>query len=498
MAAERPLLLGQWLRLVAFHGAGAAIAAATVALAAMGVPPAVYGDYGVMLSLVHSASSIGFGWINAGIVRIGREEFMGTGSMAGTLRAGLALAAFVAMAIVLVSVTVAAVLPRWPSPAERAMMAAAFLALVAFQFFATAAHAHGRFEGFAGGQIIARLGPLAAAGVFLVLSDQGPLVLLAGATIGYLLAAHHCARPILARPLRSDRAWRTRATEIVRYARWLPVSSVAVMALQWMGFWLVHRGVGAAEAGILLWAMGALALVGGALQPLGASLAPRLIDLRLADDRAGLGHRLDLLIAIGVLLASLAPFLVGCVLLAGALLLPAAYAPAAGPLAALFASLPALALSSVAVPLVSAFERMIGRLVAVIVAGAAVQLAVLLVLVPGFGAEGAAYATALTTALMAAAHCALARIARGGMESLRTVLSRALAVGAVPIACAVLLRQVGPWQTAALGPILTLALLLACRRGGLLRLLGDFAPQLWALPAWPRRLAIAALAWLAR
>ena len=61
-----PSFLAQWLRLLAFQGAGLAMSAGTVALAAVVLPPAVYGQYGLMLSMVQIASGVGLLWLQSG------------------------------------------------------------------------------------------------------------------------------------------------------------------------------------------------------------------------------------------------------------------------------------------------------------------------------------------------------------------------------------------------------------------------------------------------
>lgn len=498
MAHDRRPLLGQWIGLLGYHVVAASIAALTVALAAAVVPPAVYGDYGVMLSIVQCAGSIGLVWINQGVVRVGREERQQTGGTAGTVRAGFVLSALIGLVL---GVCAAVVFTMWPAWAMGgvavAIMAGTFCSLAAFQFLTSVSLSHGRFEGFAGGQVISRLGLLGGVLAFVVQDGLGPLVLLAGAGVGWLAAALYTGRPLTHASCRSADGWQARAREIVRYGRWLPLASAAGLLSQWMGLWLVHRQLGSSEAGIMLWATSVLALAAGTLQPLGAALSPRLIDLRLSDDRSRLRAQLALFVAIGLLLACLSPCVTASVLIAGMLLLPAAYAAAEGPVAVLFAAVPALTLSAVVIPLASAFERFIGALVAVIIAGAVVQLCLLPVLMPLYGVEGACFALATSTALMAVANCALAKATHSGREQLLPQIVRTAAVGIVPIVFAVAIRASEPRHALIIGLAASIGLLWLSRRAGLLRPLGALAPQFAFLPPGPQRLVLRVIAWLA-
>lgn len=406
-----PSFLAQWLRLLVFQGAGLGMAAATVAIAAVAVPPAEYGQYGLMLSMVQIASGVGLLWIQAGLLRYGREELRTSGRPDDTLAAALVLAGCVLAAILVVGWALGPWLGlRLGLP--QGFLAVAMSCLVAFAAFelaSYAAQARGRFDGYAGGQIIARAGPLLGMLALLAGHGGGATLLMTCAGIGWLLAAVWTARSACIDGFHPSGAWHRRVRPIVAYGHLLPLSVAASLLSQWMGLWFVRAQVGLADAGVLLWAMGLYSLIASITQPLGAILAPRMIDLRLEGDDRELRYRIDLILAAGLLLAVLIPVVLVVTRLSADALLPAAYSGATPILVSLLSVFPTVLVGSALSPLIGANEGMIRRIVALNIAACALSFCSLLVLVPRLGTMGAAGAMMLTSTAISFGNLVLAR-----------------------------------------------------------------------------------------
>lgn len=433
-----PSFLAQWLRLLVYQGTGLGIAAATVAVAAMAVPPAEYGQYGLMLSMVQIASGVGLLWIQAGLLRYGREEFRASGRADDTVAAALVLAGCV-LAVVLAS--------GWlvgPWLKLRLGLPDGFLAVVmsclvvfaAFELASYAAQARGRFDGYAGGQIIARSGALLGMLVLLAGYGGGATFLMASAGLGWALAAAWTARSACAGGFRPSAGWPRQVRPLVAYGHLLPVSVAASLLSQWMGLWIVRAQIGLAEAGVLLWAMGLYSLIAGITQPLGAILAPRMIDLRLGGDDRELRYRIDLILAAGLLLATLFPVVLVATKLTADAFLPATYAGATPILVSLLSVFPAMLVGSALSPLIGANENMIRRTVALNVVACGLSICCLLVLVPRVGTMGAAGAMMLTSVTISFGNLILARqcLAPSARPGMSGILGRQALNSAMPAA----------------------------------------------------------------
>lgn len=481
-----------------FQGAGLILAAGTVAMAALAVPPATYGQYGLMLSVVQIASGVGLGWINQGLLRVGREEFRQRGSSSDSLAGAVALSAgmMVILSAAAFSLGPALEAATGFSATTFAFLAISLLAFGAYETLSYAAQANGRLDGYAGGQIIARAGPFVAVVLMLAGWATSATFLMVCASLGWAAAAIYTGGATFARGFQPTAEWEDKIRAIVRYGRWLPIGSAAGMLSQWMGLWFVRSHVGLAEAGVLLWAMGVYSMVAGALQPLGAILSPRMVDLRLADDKVEIQYRLDLILAAGLLAAALMPAALGLIKLVGATVLPSSYAGAVPLLTLLLAAFPSILLAAGLSPLVVAFEALMPRLVAMNVAAAAFNFAGLTILVTRFGAVGAAISSTLAVFVMTTGMLAFARSAAGDAGRRRRSYSRQSVIGLLPSAVAVAMLPLSGSSAVAFGCALTAAGLAAGRAMGAFFPLSALRPQVAALPRPISALALRVLSWI--
>lgn len=476
-------LLATWLRLGGFQAVGFVLSAATVALAAIAVEPAEWGRYGLLLSMVQTAQGVCLGWINQAIVRLGREELAREGSIAGTLGAA-AMLAVPAFAVALLGLIAAG---RWlglPGGVLLAVVVATLL-LACFEAAAYAGQAMGRFTGYTSGQLLYRLGPLAVVAAALAGAGVGALAILGGAAAGWLAAAIATGAATRAGPLRLPRAARADIGRLWRYGRLLPIASAAAVLVAWMDVWFISALIGARAAGVYWWAYSVVALAGGLLLPLSAALAPRMIDVRLGDDRAELERHRRLMLAL-VLLAALSVMaaLVPLHVLAD-LALPERYRQSGPLMVVLSAGLPAQLGAALATPLLVAFEDRVARVVGLNVATALLKLLLNALLVPGMGEMGAAVSTVVALWMWA-----LALVGSIPAETPAGTRGHALALaaatGVTVAACALLAARGSASQALAVCALALVASVLLLRRQRLLAPLVALEPALAALPGWCR------------
>ena len=500
--ASRPIatLLGTWLRLLLYQGAGVGLAMATAALAAVAVPPAVYGEYGLLLSIVQVASGVALSWVNQGLLRIGREEFGRRGTSADTLAAAMALLAMLVIALLAAAVALGPLLARATGLplAHLAVIAPCLLAFVLFETMSYAAQANGRLEGFTGGQVLARCGPFAGVALMLYGWGSDAVFLIACAGIGWVVAASFAGAAALANGVKPTPAWRSQISRIVAYGRLLPIASAAGMLSAWMGLWFVRGHAGLAEAGVLLWSMGVFSLLTGVLQPFSAILAPRMIDLKLADDKATLQRGIDVMLAAALLLAALMPLALSGLRMLFAAAVPGNYASATPLLVVLLSALPALLVAATLSPLLGAFESILPRLVALHATVSALNFCLLSLLVVRVGALGAALASTLAVTATTAGCLLLFQRVMGGRGISRRRWLELAVVGLLPPAFALLLSAAGGAWGLTAGALASLALILGGRGLASFRALAALAPQLVHTPVLRAPAFMRLIEWVSR
>jgi O-antigen/teichoic acid export membrane protein len=483
MNRATPLIV-TWVQLMGFQALGLLMSVSTIALAAVAVPPAVWGTYGLLLSIVQVGYAVGLGWIGQSILRIGREEYAREGHIKATLSSAAPLAlAFLAaiVAILWLAAPLASGFVALPYGTPL-LIVAALASFTLFQMTSYAAQATGRLDGYTTGQLLYRLGPLLAVGAAWSGLGADPAHLLAGALGGWLVAGIATRRAT--RDSRIGIA--SISGEVVQsiwgYGRLLPIASTAAILVAWMDIWFIRAFIDAEAAGTYWWAYSVLTLGGAILIPLSAALAPRMIDLRLAESRAEIASRRELIVA-GCLLAAVVAIAGSAPLKAlSDLLLPVRYQPAGPLLAMLAASLPAQMAAYGASPLVLAFETMLPRVVALHVGAAALKSLANILLIPVMGVAGAALATGIT--IWAWALCLTAMIPAGRANegrSLPSILVAAL-VGAILMGSAYAVSGFPPGTGFLTSSVVALSLWLVLKRAGLLSPLLGLEASLAALP----------------
>jgi O-antigen/teichoic acid export membrane protein len=359
---------------------------------------------------------------------------------------------------------------------------AALASFALFQLTSYAAQATGRLDGHMIGQLLCRLGPLLAVGAAWSGLGVRPVYLLAGAAAGWLAGAVATRRATRDNRIVVGSVSREVLQNIWHYGRLLPIASTAAILVAWMDIWFVRVFIDARAAGVYWWAYSLLTLGGAILIPLSAALAPRMIDLRLAEKRAEIASRRQLIIA-GGLLAAILAIAGGAPLKAlSDLLLPERYQPAGPLLVMLAASLPAQMAAYGASPVVVAFETLLPRVVALHVGAAVLKALLNVLLIPAIGVAGAALATGIS--IWAWALCLIALIPMdraGGTRSLPPILVAAL-VGAILLICAWAIATLPPGPGFLTGTAVAFSLWLVLKRAGLLSPLLGLEANLAALP----------------
>jgi O-antigen/teichoic acid export membrane protein len=493
--------LVSWLRLAMFQGGGLVVVLATMALAAIHIPPAVYGQYALLLSVVQISSGVALSWLNQSILRFAREEFSRSKG-SGQVLATTLLLELGAYGIVLVALWLARPwLGGWMdlSMPVFVALAASLLFLALFEAMSYAAQAGGRFDGYALGQILVKLGPLAAVASIAAGFAADPRLLLWGACLGWCAGAIFTARSLL--QLQSQRklsAWRpslTVARRVISYGWLLPIASIAGVLVAWMNVWFIRAIAGAAEAGVYWWAYGVFAVGAALLMPLGAVIAPEMIDLRLKDRQHEIGRRIDIIVAAAMMLSALMPAIIAALYLVASLALPAGYAASAAIIALLFVALPAQLVTYASSSLTQAYEHFVPRMVLINVLAALINAAGTLVSVPRVGGIGAAIATVLAVWFAAIATLVVARsVLFEPAPVARALLRVGLAAMAI-FACAASMLLVPLHHSVSIGLLGTLVLTAAMRKIGALEALQQLEPHLAILP-WSIR-SISSRAFLA-
>ncbi len=483
--------------MLGYQVVGFALTIAATMLAAVAVPPKVFGDYYYMLSLIQVTLGIALTWMAQAVALFARQEVQDGGS------GGEALAsAFAGQGVTLVIVAAGGLAVWWALPNVFAGSAGAVLAMgAALVMFAVlesvsyALQAMHRFEGIGLCTALSKLGPLGAvAAVWAGLPATAEVLLLgtAGGLAVALAAAYRVLPAGYAATVRPR--WQT-LRNMLAYGWRLPMAGAAGILSAWMHIWFVRAYGGAAEAGVYAWAASLHVIATATLMSLSSVLAPDLIDLALRDDRKGAMRRLGQIMAGAAGLAIVMPAVMGMLRVMG-LALPGQYAAAGPVLVLLLATLPAQLLTILSGPLRRAYPAMIASIVAINVATAVLNLGLNFVLTPTFGVTGAAVSLGLSvwfnaTALLIRFRHHLTGGSAGSGRQLATL-------GVTVLGAALAIAHLAPAAALALGLGLSVIYLVAFRAMGMLYAMGDLPGDLGALPLPLRRALVAGFAWCAR
>lgn len=470
-------LLWQWLQVLGLQGVAFAIAAATVALTANIVPPAVYGEYTLLLSVLQITSGLVFSWLNQSIFRFAREEFNATGSVWQTLNTALM---FQCGLVMVLSILVWCLfIYRGEAlgihPFMLAILVAGLFPIVLTEAFSFACQASNRFSGYGAGQVLIKLGPFLAVLFFMSGHQATSAYLLFGALAGWMLSSAYlvCRLPAIA-PKTVGFNFAI-LKQLIAYGWKLPFATISGIVVTWMGVWAIRYFQDIPSAGLYAWSTSLYSLIVGALMAYSAVIAPRMTDMRLSGSSANIAQTLRFAAAAALLAAALLPLALLLVRLAGLTIWPTQYAAAEIPFLVLIGALPAQVLSYTISPLLMAYQHAVGRVVAINIMAAGVNIIGNLVLIPFFGLLGAALAASLAVWSMALPLLWLSwRIASSDVSP--SDLGRIAIGGLFAIGCS-LAAALSP-------PIAGLAICFCALLTGLLlaRYQQWFAPLLWLLP----------------
>jgi len=496
-AIEPPGFLVRWLQVLGFQGIGFGITAATVALAVAVVPPAVYGEYGSLVSAVQLVASVALSWVAQSSLRFAREEFGNTGAVGVTLRSALGLQGLVYVAGALLAGLAAFALRDVVGVSGAILLPAALavLALAAFETASYVAQGAGLARGLGAGALITKLGPFAAVlAIWWGMPASAPL-LLAGMAAGFAAAFLFTLQAVPRVPRAGPRIDRETARRIIGYGAILPISAAAGATGAAMHVWFVRGFAGLESAGAYAWAGSVYALLIAPLLPLASLIAPRMIDNRLAGRSAETRGQLAAFLAAVVLSAAALPLLIA-LLRCAVLALPDRYA-AAGPILCLLVSaLPAQMLASLTSPIIMAHDSLIGSIVKINFAAVLAAFAANAMLTPWLGGFGAALALSVSIWTAAILLYRLAsRTVPVELPQARSTAVRLVALGTVVAAGDMMLLQVPLVLLWPLAGLMSTVMLLVLRQLAMLSGAGEIAQLLRQIAGNPPVCLTRFLAW---
>ena len=380
------------LRLLSFG-----LAAAFLAIVAGAVPAAEFGRYSLVLSvvLVIGSGLLSFG--NPALLRFAREEYTASGLVGRALatrlvaHAGLTLVVLTALWLLhpLLSAKIGV-----PSDSLGLMVLA--LLLVPLNEMATfAAQSVNRYTGYGIGPVILRLAQLASVTLIYVLAVASWKILMIGTLAGYGLCAILSWSRV---PRRAIRNLRPSLHEFRRFGNFswsLPIASMSVVLMDWMDLWFIQYFLGTASVGVYAWVYNISLMARALLTPLGALVAPRLIDLSVTKDTAALARIVRVSQSLVLLVIALIPGIVGLFIVALGAVDLGDYQAGIAPAMILIAAGAFQFGVTFWYPMILAQEQLVARGTLVLLLGAALNAAGNWLLIPLLAAPGAAFATAL-------------------------------------------------------------------------------------------------------
>ncbi len=465
MHATRTVLSVGALRLLSLLCAAAFIAGVTAL-----VPPDVYGFYILVLSCAQVVVGALLSWPNPGLLRHGREEYVAQGSIGAFLGARLALHGILLALLLPAAVLVAPLLADWIGTGNcgiAGFLALSFLVMPLSDMGAVVAQATNRFLPFGTSVLLQRLLQVGAIGLIYAGAAPSWELLYLASLAGYAAAAAAAWMLVPRGVWKGFVVTREGLRRLVSYGRLLPVSIMAAYLITWMDTWFIRHFLDAAAVGRYAWAYSVTLLATTLLVPLSAVLGPKAIDLHLAGDAGRQRTLAASSIAACLLLAALVPLGVGLVAAVGAAVPLGDYRNSLPSLLILCAAVVFQAGISLAEPRIYADERLVPRAVGISVVMACVNALLNMLLIPWYGIEGAALATAAAYGVGMLLQWAVV-----GMHWRMPV-----AAGIAGTGLAALLAAVTPLNALAAGGVISVVAVTVGRQSGLFVALADLLPR---------------------
>lgn len=434
------------------------------------VPPDVYGFYILILSCAQVVVGSLLSWPNLGLLRHGREEYVVQGGMGVFLGARLALQGILLALLLPVAVLAAPLLAEWIGTGNRGIagfLALSFLVMPLSDIGAVVAQATNRFLPFGTSVLLQRLLQVGAIGFIYAGAAPSWELLYLASLAGYAAAAAAAWMLLPRGVLKGFAVTGEGIRRLVSYSRLLPISIMAAYLITWMDTWFIRHFLDAAAVGRYAWAYSVTLLATTLLVPLSAVLGPKAIDLHLACDVRRQKTLSASSIAACLLLAALVPLGVGLVAVAGAVVPLGDYKNSLPSLLILCSAVVFQAGISLAEPRIYADERLVPRVVAISVIMASVNALLNMLLIPIYGIEGAAFATATAFGT--------GMLLQWELVGMRWILP--IAAGIAGTVLAVLLTAVTPLNALTVGGVISAIALAVGRQSGLFADLAEVLPQ---------------------
>ena len=486
-------MLRTYFGLVGLQVLGTALALIFLALVAAYVPADVFGQHMLILSVAQAVVAVGLSWSNAGLLRVGREDYGRSGTVGGAFGARLVLHAVLLVVLVPALFIFEDRLTALVGFSAGAMpwLVMLIVVLSTSEMIGYAAQARGRFSLYGLGPVALKAAQTAAAVLFAVGIATGWGALVAATILGYAMTALIAWRQLPGTVGRL-RANGPSLKAILHYSWSLPLGSAGGMAVAWAGLWYLNHHADTATVGAYAWAYNVSLLVAALLTPLSAMLTPRLIDADLAAGRDGLTRYAHAAASLACLWMAILPLGMAVALTLFAVLDFGGYEAARGPALIMIGATSFQFIAYLVNPAVAPRGDLMPWVVLINLASAAVNIALVALLVPSLGAVGAALAMAGALGIATWLLLLLAR-----RVAIPPAVLPAVAVSSIPLAVALAAEVIPAGAAIALCLAASIAGVYGARRLGILRDLGILLPLLADLPRSLAQPGTRIMRWLA-
>ncbi len=393
-------MLKTYFSLVILQFVGLFFSACFIVLISFAVPADVFGKFSLVLSIIQIVSTVGLGWTNAALLRYAREEYSARGTIGEALVARLSIHVVLMILIFSVLSVYEAKIVEWTRTGTGTLqlIMLGILAISVAEMGSYAGQAVKRFSGYGWAFVAAKGIQFGTAILIYVGVFEGWEPLILGTVLGYGVASTITWKQVAGKICSNMKLSLREVKRILKYSWSVPFGTLGGIFVTWMDMWFINYYLDTQNVGVYSWAYYIILLASTVLMPLSAVLAPRLIDLRVAEDRAAISRYLQQISAIFFVVVSTMPLVMASVFGLFSLVDMGDYQAAMEPTMILLGATVFIGIGYLINPLLAAFEGLV-------VYGAISSLTVALInavgnifLIPEFGISGAAIATAIAVA----------------------------------------------------------------------------------------------------